>query len=221
VRERALSVLATRSAWTRELLAAVDAGRVPKEAVSEWLVERMRLHAEPEIEAKLARLFPTTGDESHEARRTEIARWRDVLGAAGGNPYAGEKLYEASCGRCHRLFGKGGEVGPDLTAYPRHDTETLLFQVVDPNAEIREGYRTSLVATLDGRILSGIVVEQDGQALVLRDADGAVTTIARDDIVAVRGSETSLMPEGLLSEMRERDVLDLFAFLRTGQPISR
>ena len=121
--------------------------------------------------------------------------------------------------RCHTLFSKGGKVGPDLTTYRRDDLENILLNIVNPSAEIREGYTTSIVAMTDGRILSGIVVEEDKNVVVLRGGDGKEAALARADIDAIRTSRTSIMPEGLLNELRDQQVRDLFAYLRSTQPL--
>ena len=121
--------------------------------------------------------------------------------------------------RCHTLFGKGGKVGPDLTTYRRDDLETMLLNIVNPSAEIREGYATPIVATTDGRILTGVVVEQDKNVVVLRGDDGKEMTLARDEIEAIKPSRTSIMPEGLLKGLSDQQVRDLFAYLRSTQPL--
>ncbi len=104
-----------------------------------------------------------------------------MIRAGSGVPKPGKQIFDQQCARCHTLFGKGGKVGPDLTTYRRDDLETMLLNIVNPSAEIREGYaRTSIVAMTDGRVLSGIVVEQDKNVVVLRGSDGKDIVLARD-----------------------------------------
>ncbi len=94
------------------------------------------------------------------------------------------------CARCHTLFGKGGKVGPDLTTYRRDDLETMLLNIVNPSAEIREGYTTLVVATTDGRILTGVLVEEDKNVVVMRCGDGKEMTLARTEIDAIKPSRS-------------------------------
>jgi putative heme-binding domain-containing protein len=68
-------------------------------------------------------------------------------------------------------------------------------------------------------VLTGVVVEQDKNVIVLRLDDGKELTIARDDIDAIKASPKSLMPEGLLKGLGDQDVRDLFAYLRSTQPL--
>src|SRR5262249_21183740 len=132
----------------------------------------------------------------------------------------GKKLFETHCGRCHALFGRGGQVGPDLTAYRRDDLATMLLSIVNPSAEIREGYETHLAVTQDGRTLSGFVVERDNRVVVLRGADGQDVVLERGNLDDLRPVPQSLMPEGLLDGLTDAQVRDLFAYLRSTQPLN-
>lgn len=84
---------------------------------------------------------------------------------------------------------------------------------------IREGYATLIVSLVDGRVLSGVVVEQDKNVVVLRGSDGTDVTLARADIDAMRPGSASIMPEGLLKGLSDQQVRDLFAYLRSSQPL--
>ena len=116
------------------------------------------------------------------------------------------------------MFGKGGNVGPELTTYKRDDLDTMLLSIVNPNAEIREGYASYVVATRDGRVLGGLLVDQDPQVVVLRSSEGRDMLVPRKEIEEMDSSKSSLMPEALLSGMSAGEVRDLFAYLRGNQP---
>ena len=126
-----------------------------------------------------------------------------------------------SCGACHKLFFKGGNVGPDLTAYQRDNLATMLPSIINPNAEIREGFQYYTVGTKDGRTLSGFFVERDNQVTVLRGLDGQNITLRASESLASQPMGRSLMPEGLLDGMTDQELRDLFAYLRISQPISK
>ena len=95
----------------------------------------------------------------------------------------------------------------------------MLRNVVNPSAEIREGYATRIVAMTDGRVLSGVLVEEDKNVVVLRGGDGKEITLAHDAIDSIRVAPSSIMPEGLLTDMNDQQVRDLFAYLRSTQPL--
>ena len=94
----------------------------------------------------------------------------------------------------------------------------MLLNIVNPSAEIREGYGTFLVSTNDGRLLSGILMDQDPKSVVIRGSDGHDLAIPRDEIEEMKASPSSLMPEGLLKDLKPTEIVDLFAFLRSTQP---
>ena len=98
----------------------------------------------------------------------EIDRFALIVGAGKADPYVGKKLFTGRCANCHTLHAKGGDVGPDLTPFKRDDVAYLLLHIINPNAEIREGYETSVITTESGRTLSGIVIEKDARVVVLR-----------------------------------------------------
>ena len=125
---------------------------------------------------------PATSAELH----ARIDRLAAVIRAGSGVPKPGKQIFDQQCARCHTLFGKGGKVGPDLTTYRRDDLETMLLNIVNPSAEIREGYSTHIVAMTDGRVLSGVVVEQDKNVVVLRGGDGKDVALARAEIDAMQ-----------------------------------
>jgi putative heme-binding domain-containing protein len=151
----------------------------------------------------------------------QIQHLASVIRAGSGSPYEGQKIYMASCGACHKLFGQGGQIGPDLTTFKRDDLDNMLLNIVNPNAEIREGYENYLVKTKDDRTVSGFLVDQDNQVLVLRGLDGENTVLPRDQINEMKAAGLSLMPDGLLDSFPDQQVRDLFAYLRSTQPLVR
>ena len=93
--------------------------------------------------------------------------------------------------------------------------------ILDPSAEIREGFVNYLAETKDGRTLTGFLADQDAQVVVLRGLDGQDIALARSDIVELKPAGMSLMPEGLLEGLTDQELRDFFAYLRIPQPISR
>ena len=221
VRLTALALLASRAEWSQQLLETVKSGRIGANTVPRDMVERMRQHEPKQVQGLLAELYP----EKPAAGVTDfIAKIADVeakLKAGQGNPYAGEALFQEKCAACHKLFFKGGRIGPELTAYQRDNLGTMLISIVNPNAEIREGFQYFSVTTNDGRSLSGFLVERDAQILVLRGLEGEDITIRQADVRLLTPMGRSLMPEGLLDGMTDQQLRDLFAYLRISQPITK
>lgn len=214
------SLLASRAAWTEQLLTAVESGELQAGQLSAAAVRRMQLHDSPAIRSALERLSLAVAGLSAAQVQAETAAVMTALAAGSGNPRAGKQLFLQNCGRCHLLFDEGGRIGPDLTPFNRDNLERMLASVINPSLEIREGFENHLLVTADGRILNGFLVERDGQVVILRGVDGQNVIVKQDDIEELRVVPQSVMPEGTLRGLNEQQLRDLFAYLRATQPVN-
>lgn len=215
----ALSLLTSRSLWTLELLRAIDTGEIPTNSVSQDALQKIKSYADPQIADLVHKHWKSSPKPTTAEMKQQIQSYAGVIRSGVGDPYEGRKLFAMSCGICHQLFGAGGHIGPDLTPYKRDDLDTMLVNIVNPNAEIREGYETYLVTTKDGRTLSGFLADKDTRVVVLRGIDGVNQTLPLDQIAEMKPAGLSLMPEGLLNSLKEQQVRDLFAYLCSAQPL--
>ena len=215
----ALRLLSARKASAKALLDAVEKGAVDANLIPTDVVQELRLHPGEDLQAQIDQLFPHARPLPSTAWKSEADRLEKIVAVQPGTPKVGRELFAEHCAKCHTLFAKGGVAGPDLTAYPRQDLPNLILHIVDPNAAIREGYLTSVVTMADGRTLTGVVVDQDQQTVVLRGSDGKDLPLPRNEIEEIQAAKLSLMPEGLLKTFTDDQVRDLFAYLRSSQPV--
>ncbi len=173
-------------------------------------------------------IHPAGNTAGTPAQRSD-AEWRAELAKAKGNAEAGRKIFFAAqtqCAACHRLEGRGGQVGPDLTyiaynASERDIREKLMQSILHPSANIAPQFVTHEVETKDGQSFSGRLVSQttDGStslttgSLTLYTTDGKGVSIPKQQIAAQRQSKVSLMPENLAESMSVKDLRDLLEFL--------
>lgn len=219
VREAAETLLTSRKEWGVQWVEAVDAGKIMPRAIPRDAVRKLLLHRDERLRDLVRKHWGDVKGATTAEMKKEIDRLVVVVSTGTGDPYAGKKLFMTRCGTCHTLHAKGGSVGPDLTPYKRDDSLQLLLHVVNPSAEIREGYENHVVVTESGRTLSGVLLEKDNRVVVLRTSDGQKVVLQKDDVAEMAVSGVSLMPEGLLHELGEQQVRDLFAYLRTSQPV--
>jgi putative heme-binding domain-containing protein len=138
---------------------------------------------------------------------------REMLTTATGNPHAGERAFQKLCAQCHTIYGQGADVGPDLSTNGRASFEQLVSNVFDPSLVIGDAYRVTLVVTADGRNLTGIVVEDNDERIVLKTPGGKLESVARYNVKFTRQSPLSMMPEGVEKVYDRQELADLFAFL--------
>ena len=130
----------------------------------------------------------------------------------------GKSIYTSTCGACHKMYGEGGAIGPDITGSNRADLDYILTNMIDPNGEVAESYKLVTISTQDGRTYAGNVVNEDDQRVTLAMI-GQEVIIPKSDILSRQTSPLSMMPEGQLNTMADSQVRDLIAFLRTTHPI--
>ncbi|MEM7391418.1 MAG: PVC-type heme-binding CxxCH protein, partial [Verrucomicrobiota bacterium] len=203
-------LLIGRAAWRKPFVEAIRSGGIPNE-LSPDIIDRLALTGDAE----------GIRDEGRIETRKEIERLKQVIAAGPGNPYEGRSIFLNLCGSCHRLYTEGGDIGPDLTPYQRDDLETMLLSIVDPGAEIREGYEQVLVTLKDGRTVGGFFADEDLSNVVVRDLAGGDIRLKREEIKNIDRPGVSLMPPNLTGALKDDQVRDLIAYLRSAQPIAR
>ena len=110
--------------------------------------------------------------------------------------------------------------GPDITLNGRSNFDQLLSNVFDPSLVIGAGYQAVSVTTVKGRSLTGLLVEDTPQRVVLKVQGGKLETIARAEVDDLTVSKVSLMPEGIEKQLKPQELADLFAFLVLDKPPS-
>lgn len=219
VRAAAFALLSSRAKWTSALMTALQSGKLSLSLVPGDIADHLRMSGDKTVSDAAGKLFPkaTTGYDF----KKKLAEVEAALKQGAGNPYQGEATFMQRCASCHKLFFKGGNIGPDLTIYQRDNLGTMLISIVNPNAEIREGFQFITIETKDGRSIGGFQVDRDNQVTVLRGLDGQDVTLGAKDIKAVTPMGRSLMPEGLLEGLTEQQLRDFFAYLRISHPITK
>ena len=139
-----------------------------------------------------------------------------------GQPARGEAVYsreDMQCMTCHAIGGVGGKVGPDMTSLGASaPIDYLIESIYKPNAKIKENYHSVNILTVDGLVLTGIIVGSDNNEVILRDARNKLVRIPKDDIEFQKPGK-SLMPEGLVDRLTQQEQVDLIKFLtQLGRP---
>lgn len=148
-------------------------------------------------------------------RQEAIDAMRPAL-ALEGSAANGQRVFETTCASCHVYGTRGNEVGPALTEIARKSKETLMHDILDPNAAADPKYINHRLETRSGVVHMGIVAAETDQEVTIKKMGGANVVIRKEDIKSFRSLGTSLMMEGLESGMTHQELADLLAFLQGG-----
>ena len=221
LRSKARTLLLARPTSRLALVRAVDSGRIP---AAEMPLDQVRQLAESK-DAEIARLVEKHwGKVAPPPPGAKVARINAILHALGQRPgeaAKGKALFTKACATCHTLHGEGNKIGPDLTTVDRTSRQFLVTNTVDPSAIIRPEFVAQVVATKDGRQLTGLVVESSGEAITLVNEKVERTILAKAQIEAMEPSSQSLMPENLLDQFDEQQIRDLFAYIQSDEPSAK
>jgi len=220
LQDGAEALLSKRATWATLLLNAIDEAQIVPENLSLATLRHMTQHRDPSLSERIRQRWGRLTGETTTEMVDEIRRALATLRVGSGNPKQGKQMFVQHCAKCHRLFEEGGAIGPDLTAVPRNNVERLLTNIVNPNLEIREGFENHTLLTTDGRVLTGLLVDRDKQVTVLRGVDGQQMIVPNESVEQLQANPQSVMPEGLLRTLSEQQLRDLFAYLRSSQPVT-
>ncbi|GAB3890670.1 hypothetical protein GCM10028803_01700 [Larkinella knui] len=157
-------------------------------------------------------------DEKAYARYQKLLSDRALLSA---NTVKGRLVFQRTCGPCHKMYGEGGSIGPDITGSNRGNVDYLLSNILNPSGEIQDDYKMVVVTTRDGRTYSGNVAGENERQLTLRVVGQDAVVLNKSDIQSREVTPVSMMPTGLLDALTEDEVIDLVAFLRTTGPVKQ
>ncbi|WP_250847021.1 PVC-type heme-binding CxxCH protein [Aquisphaera insulae] len=136
--------------------------------------------------------------------------------ANSGDPARGERIFrskEMTCLKCHSIAGAGGQVGPGLESIGASaQPDYLVDSILEPGKAVKENFHATVVATDDGRLITGIRVRQTDTELVLRDAEDREVAIPLNQIEEQKPGG-SLMPTGLTDSLTRGELADLVRFL--------
>lgn len=173
------------------------------------LIEAAGKRSSSEVKAKLKQF------EAARARAPLLERFRESL--SGGDAEAGQQLFlskaEASCLRCHKAKGEGGDVGPDLSKIGANKTrEYILEAILDPNKELAQGFETAVIVLSTGQMYVGVVKSETATELKLQAVDGSEKSI-RKNLIEERLRGKSAMPEDVAKTLTKSELRDLVEFL--------
>ncbi|MBT6137828.1 MAG: c-type cytochrome [Rhodospirillaceae bacterium] len=141
--------------------------------------------------------------------------------AGGGDPAAGEEVYDDNCSECHMLNEEGGEIGPDLTGIGTKTLKFLADAILEPAKSIPPGFETYELIDKEGRKHIGLKTDETAEEVTITKATGDEVTVAKSDIkTLIIDKNSSVMPADLNEALTVKDYQDLLSYLVTQKPKS-
>jgi putative membrane-bound dehydrogenase-like protein len=212
-RREAAEILLSRAAWASVLLDALEANTIATAELDPARLAQLRKHPDESIRARLTKLL---GSQSRPDRAKVIAAYRPAL-ELRNDASRGKDVFKRNCATCHKAEGQGVDVGPDLATITGRTPEDLLIHILDPNREVPPTYVNYTLATIDGRVISGLIASETAGAVTLKRAEGATELVPRAQIEALTSTGLSLMPENLDTAIDAQAMADLIAYLKSLQ----
>ncbi len=210
----AIDTLTARPKWSADLLDAIADETVNRSLFTAWHARQVISFGDEKLDARLASVWgavrKTSGQRKLQIAEMAAAMTPEKLSKVDLS--SGQRVFEQVCGKCHRMFGKGGKIGPDLTGANRANLNYLLENILDPGATLATSFRSSVILLDDGRLVTGVVVEETDRVIGVQTKD-EIVRIDKTMIEERRQSDQSLMPEGLLAPLSQQQQLDLIGWL--------
>ncbi len=211
-KQEALLTLASRPSYGEYLAKGIKEGGIPRKDIPAYVVLQLR--------AILGNGFveiwgPIDGPSAD--LQGAYANYQRLLSAGALSKAGlanGADIYRRTCSACHMLHGEGGIIGPDLTGSNRTNTAYLLSNILNPSGDVQDDYKLVVITTRDGRTYSGNVLSENERTLSLRIVGQEPVILSKSEIQSRDVTSKSLMPEGLLQNLEDSEVVDLFAYLK-------
>ncbi len=195
------------------LLQSIDRATLP-DPVAALAIDKATGHDEARVRDLFERFLPA---EKRVKRLGSVVNSKQLL-SLSGDPARGKRVFFAtegvSCKNCHRIGTEGKQLGPELTTVgKKNNRNQLLESMLEPSKVIDPKYVTYLAETVEGRLLTGLLIKKGEDEVILKDAQNKEIHLSTDQIEQLVPQRQSLMPELLLRDMTAQQVADLLAYL--------
>jgi putative membrane-bound dehydrogenase-like protein len=216
-KSEAIQALSSRPKYGWLLTQAIKNKTIPKSDVPTYIASQLRRVVGSGFVEVWGPIDHVTFDEK------TYKRYRDLLtdqAIESADKVNGRKVFTNTCGPCHRMYGEGGSIGPELTGSNRANVDYLLGNILDPGAEIQDDYKMVVITTRDGRTYVGNVAKETERQVVLRVVGQDLVSVNKSDIQTREVTSASMMPTGLLAALSDKEIKDLVAYLKTSKQVS-
>jgi putative membrane-bound dehydrogenase-like protein len=221
-KQDAIQTLCSRHSWASALLDAVENRQgVDKSAITAFSARQIANLGDSALTERLKRVWGEIRPSATErANQISALKKRLTPGAVQrANRIAGKGVFEKECATCHRFFGKGAAIGPEITGAQRTNLDYLLENIVDPNASISRDFQMEIIETEDGRVISGLVIDESDAAVTIQAVNEKII-VPKAEIANRQKSPLSMMPDGIAQKLTFEQMRDLIAYVSSPGPVA-
>lgn len=212
--DAAMETLCSRVSSSLMLLDAIKKGQVTKGKLTGFYARQMASLRDEELNARLMEQWGTLGQSSEESAAAikSLVEQYQKAPLWAYNRSNGEAMYKKLCATCHDQSDVSERIGPKLEGTGAKGIEYIVENILDPNAVIGEDFLARQILTLDGIVMTGVVLKETDSTVYLRTAT-STQTVAKEDIEQMVVSKNSFMPEGLMKQLTDRERIELLMYL--------
>ncbi|MCB0668518.1 MAG: c-type cytochrome [Saprospiraceae bacterium] len=207
-----INAMSSRPTYGGILARSIAEGKIPKRDIPAYVARQLRRV----VGSGFVEIWGPIDEPDPDIQQT-YEHYKAIVGRGTIDLKSGEKIFQTTCGPCHRMYDKGGDIGPELTGSNRTNLDYLLSNILEPNAEIQDDYRMIIVSMRDGRTFMGNSVGEDERQITLKIVGQEEVTLNKAEIQSTEVTPVSLMPAGLLSNLSEEEIADLLGYLMEPQ----
>lgn len=198
------------------LLEAIEQGKASPYVLQnpKWQQETMATIESAGLQGRIAKLtagLPSQSDQEH----ATIKKIQTLFAKSQPSLEAGAKSFKKRCAVCHKIGDQGNLIGPQLDGIGNRPLERIIEDVLAPSRNVDAAFKTVLIQTVDGQVISGLPRREEGEVLVLANAEGKELRIPQSDIELRKQSPLSLMPGNFVEQIQQAELLDLIHFLES------
>ncbi len=216
-----MSILVSRPSFASQMLTAMSQNKIARDDLSPFHVRQIQQFGIAELDEQLRNIWGEVRD-SPEEKQTSMQSWKANLSAealAQANKPNGRRLFAKHCQTCHRLYGEGESIGPDLTGGNRSNLDYLLQNIIDPSAVVDKDFRMTSLLLTDGRLITGLVTGETDRTISIRTLTEPLV-LDKASVETRKVTEKSPMPDGLIDSLSNDQVRDLFGYLQHPTQVS-
>lgn len=220
VRQAMFGAIRNHPQRLEQFLEALESKEIAISLLDASQLQSMRTIGSPQLKAKFGKLISSSINKDREKlvlEYSEKLRGLDV----GKDPSIGKALFKANCAGCHQVDGIGSNIGPNISDSREHTFEKLLMAILDPNRAIDANYFRYLALTDEGETVEGLLRDSNAQSVTLESRDGVKRLLNRDELVELKNTGTSMMPEGMESQISVEQMGELIWYIKNWRYVAQ